>query len=42
MSQIFLGCLFLSGAMAFSAAAENAPGVTDREIKIGQTMPPTD
>src|SRR5438552_10673629 len=34
-------CLLLSGAMAMSAAAENAPGVTDREIKIGQTMPYT-
>src|SRR5262245_27997361 len=27
--------------MAIPAAAENAPGVTDREIKIGQTMPYT-
>jgi branched-chain amino acid transport system substrate-binding protein len=35
-----LGSL-LSGAMALSAAAQNAPGVTDREIKIGQTMPYT-
>src|SRR5262250_579916 len=35
------GSLLVSGAMAFSAAAENAPGVTDREIKIGQTMPYT-
>jgi ABC-type branched-subunit amino acid transport system substrate-binding protein len=34
-----VGCLLVSGAMAMSAAAENAPGVTDREIKIGQTMP---
>jgi branched-chain amino acid transport system substrate-binding protein len=34
-------CLLLSGAMAMPAAAENAPGVTDREIKIGQTMPYT-
>jgi ABC-type branched-subunit amino acid transport system substrate-binding protein len=33
--------LLLSGAMAMSAAAENAPGVTDTEIKIGQTMPYT-
>src|SRR5262245_12992399 len=43
MSRIFLGGLLLSGAMAMSAAAaaENAPGVTDREIKIGQTMPLT-
>jgi branched-chain amino acid transport system substrate-binding protein len=39
MSRILFGCLLLSGAMAISAAAENAPGVTDREIKIGQTMP---
>ena len=29
------GCLLLSGAMVMSAAAQNAPGVTDREIKIG-------
>jgi hypothetical protein len=35
------GSLLLSGAMALSAAAQNAPGVTDREIKIGQTMPYT-
>jgi branched-chain amino acid transport system substrate-binding protein len=41
MSRISFGCLLLSGAMAMSAAAENAPGVTDREIKIGQTMPLT-
>ena len=27
--------------MALSAAAQNAPGVTDQEIKIGQTMPYT-
>jgi len=27
--------------MAMSAVAENAPGVTDSEIKIGQTMPHT-
>jgi ABC-type branched-subunit amino acid transport system substrate-binding protein len=27
--------------MAMSAVAENAPGVTDREIKIGQTVPYT-
>ena len=32
---------FVSAAMAMSAAAQNAPGVTDREIKIGQTMPYT-
>jgi hypothetical protein len=31
----------LSGAMSISVAAENAPGVTDSEIKIGQTMPYT-
>ena len=41
MSRILFGCLLLSGAMAMSAAAENAPGVTEREIKIGQTMPLT-
>ena len=35
------GSLLLSGAMALSAAAQNAPGVTDQEIKIGQTMPYT-
>jgi len=41
MNRIFLGCLLLGGAMTMAAAAENAPGVTDREIKIGQTMPYT-
>jgi len=40
MFRILFGSL-LSGAMAMSAAAENAPGVTDTEIKIGQTMPYT-
>src|SRR5216684_2110861 len=39
--QILFGCLLFSGAMAMAAAAENAPGVTHREIKIGQTMPYT-
>src|SRR5262245_10849933 len=39
--RILFGSLLLSGAMAIPAAAENAPGVTDREIKIGQTMPYT-
>src|SRR5262245_11312653 len=39
--RILFGLLLLSGAMAMSAAAENAPGVTDSEIKIGQTMPYT-
>ena len=39
--RILSGCLLLSGAMAMSAAAQNAPGVTDGEIKIGQTMPYT-
>lgn len=38
--RILFGCLLLSGAMAM-AAAENAPGVADSEIKIGQTMPYT-
>jgi hypothetical protein len=39
--RILFGCLLVSGAMAMAAAAENAPGVTDREIKIGQTMHPS-
>src|SRR5262249_7621987 len=39
--RILFGCLLAGGAMAMSAAAENAPGVTDSEIKIGQTMPYT-
>jgi ABC-type branched-subunit amino acid transport system substrate-binding protein len=39
--RILIGCLLVSGAMAMSAVAENAPGVTDSEIKIGQTMPYT-
>src|SRR6516164_11771483 len=39
--RILFGCLLASGAMAMSAAAQNAPGVTDSEIKIGQTMPYT-
>jgi ABC-type branched-subunit amino acid transport system substrate-binding protein len=41
MFRILFGCLLLSGALAMSASAQNAPGVTDREIKIGQTMPLT-
>jgi branched-chain amino acid transport system substrate-binding protein len=41
VSRILFGCLLLGGAMAMPAAAENAPGVTDSEIKIGQTMPYT-
>jgi branched-chain amino acid transport system substrate-binding protein len=36
-----LGSLLIAGAFAMPAAAENAPGVTDTEIKIGQTMPYT-
>ena len=39
--RILSGCLLLSGAMTMPAAAQNAPGVTDGEIKIGQTMPYT-
>jgi branched-chain amino acid transport system substrate-binding protein len=39
--RIFFDVLLLGGAMVMPAAAENAPGVTDREIKIGQTMPYT-
>jgi branched-chain amino acid transport system substrate-binding protein len=41
MLRIWFTCLLLGGAMAMPAAAENAPGVTDTEIKIGQTMPYT-
>src|SRR5436309_12179062 len=41
MFRILFGCLLLGGAMAMPAAAQNAPGVTDGEIKIGQTMPYT-
>jgi branched-chain amino acid transport system substrate-binding protein len=36
-----LGSLLVAGAFAIPAAAQNAPGVTDTEIKIGQTMPYT-
>ena len=39
--RMLFGSLLLSGAMAMSAAAQNAPGVIDSEIKIGQTMPYT-
>src|SRR5262245_26959656 len=39
--RILYSSLLLTGTMAMSAAAENAPGVTDSEIKIGQTMPYT-
>jgi branched-chain amino acid transport system substrate-binding protein len=41
MLRILLGCLLLGGAMAMPAAGENASGVSEREIKIGQTMPLT-
>ncbi|MGA7488589.1 MAG: ABC transporter substrate-binding protein [Xanthobacteraceae bacterium] len=41
MSRILFGCLLLAAALATSAAAQNAPGVTDRVIKLGQTMPYT-
>jgi branched-chain amino acid transport system substrate-binding protein len=41
MFRIFFFGLLLSTVMAISAAAENAPGVTNSEIKIGQTMPYT-
>ena len=41
MLRILLGCLLVCVTMAMPAAAENAPGVTDSEIKIGQTMPYT-
>jgi ABC-type branched-subunit amino acid transport system substrate-binding protein len=36
-----LGCVLACGALVVPAAAQNAPGVTDSEIKIGQTMPYT-
>ncbi len=42
--RLMLRILFawlLYSAMIISAATENAPGVTDTEIKIGQTMPYT-
>lgn len=39
--RIFFDVLLLGGAMVTAAVAENAPGVTDSEIKIGQTMPYT-
>jgi ABC-type branched-subunit amino acid transport system substrate-binding protein len=39
--RILYSSLLLTDTMAMSAAAENAPGVTDSEIKIGQTMPYT-
>ena len=41
MLRILFGSLLLSGAMAVSTAAQNAPGVTDSEIRMGQTMPYT-
>jgi ABC-type branched-subunit amino acid transport system substrate-binding protein len=39
--RIFFDVLLLGGAMVTAAVAENAPGVTDSEIRIGQTMPYT-
>jgi branched-chain amino acid transport system substrate-binding protein len=39
--RLLFGGLLLSGATAMPAAAQNAPGVTDSEIKIGQTLPYT-
>jgi branched-chain amino acid transport system substrate-binding protein len=41
VKRILLGVLLLSGGFAVPAAAQNAPGVSDSEIKIGQTMPYT-
>jgi len=41
MYRFLFTCFFLSFAMAMTAGAQNAPGVTDSEIKIGQTMPYT-
>ena len=40
MHRVVLGSL-LASVFALAAAAQNAPGVTDAEIKIGQTMPYT-
>jgi hypothetical protein len=39
--RIVFCCALLRGAMSISVAAENAQGVTDSEIKSGQTMPYT-
>src|SRR5439155_12422446 len=39
--HFLVGCTLLSGVMAMSAAAQSAPGVTESEIRIGQTMPYT-
>jgi branched-chain amino acid transport system substrate-binding protein len=41
VNRILLGCLLACSALLAPAAAQNAPGVTDTEIKIGQTMPYT-
>jgi ABC-type branched-subunit amino acid transport system substrate-binding protein len=41
MLRILLCYLLLRSVLAMPAVAENAPGVTDSEIKIGQTMPYT-
>ena len=40
MRRVLLGHL-IACALVLPAAAQNAPGVTDTEIKIGQTMPYT-
>ena len=39
--RIWLVSAVASVALSLPAAAQNAPGVTDTEIKIGQTMPYT-
>src|SRR5262249_41435141 len=36
--RILFGSLLLSGAMAMTAAGQNAPGATDSASKVGQTM----
>jgi branched-chain amino acid transport system substrate-binding protein len=41
INEIAFTFALLSSAMSMSVAAENAPGVSDTEIKIGQTMPYT-
>src|SRR5215467_3631029 len=40
-SKLALLLVFFAGALCLPASAQNAPGVTDTEIKIGQTMPYT-
>src|SRR5262245_11121782 len=41
VTRTLFAVLLLSGASMLAAAAQDVPGVTDSEIKIGQTMPYT-